>query len=557
MGEKRRFWRHDAPVMGEAATVSTSPARSRAGGVPALETDVVDSGGVERLPLAVYDGLRAGESGWMRLLRDKTVSERPGRAVDQVLYAQGLPFAVDQAGATIVVDVMTPRPEIYEKTLAAIDDMQLYKEGTRPTLYVRVRRHVLCRGDTEPIWCWLYQAAPCIRAHLHADEVVASGDWLNLLLAPTRAARPSSAAGSSSPSRTAGRRASELDAPESTVGRDARLADLLGRDLRGPARSRGSATARVRSATGNAPRPTGGAASGLPPAPRRTWYFAFGSNLSKEQMERRTGPIIERVPAHVDGWALTFNKEASGGEVGFANIVRVTGQRVEGLLYRVDDEGMRRLDNAEGVTTKHYLRVEMPVTRDDTGQAVPAVVYLAHPLRVVEGLRPGQGYMERLLAGAEWLSDAYVAALRAVETVPDPPPSERSVRPDALGSAPRVMNLDDAESWTQKRLPLPDTVDPIDPDASTADAPDDDEDPDRLARVRRAVETGSLVDDHHDDFTLEELIAAGLPMEDLDAIADVVVPSSDPFDQGMSLSLSARAPGIHDIPLSVSCDADW
>lgn len=358
-------------------------------------------GGAQRLPLAVYDGLRAGESTWQRVLSGHTRAIRPGRALDQALYAQGLPFALDQEGATIVVDVMTLWPETYDETIARVDDVQLYTEGVAPILYERTERFVLCEGDTEPIRCWMYQAAPCIRAHLHADEIVESGDWLNLLLRPTSASSPARerTAGTARPvgssvtrsSQGSGRRASarSIDPPDHGVfGAGAVIAPGTGRDARYSWTPSGSGT-------------TARSSFGTTATPRRTWYFAFGSNLDREQMERRTGPIIERLPAHVDGWELVFNKEAIDGEAGYANIVRAAGGRVEGLLYRVDEAGMRKLDAAEGVLGKHYIRVDLPVTRNDTGELVPSVVYLAHPLRVVAGLRPRRGYLARMLAGAE------------------------------------------------------------------------------------------------------------------------------------------------------------
>jgi hypothetical protein len=50
------------------------------------------------------------------------------------------------------------------------------------------------------------------------------------------------------------------------------------------------------------------------------WYFAYGSNLSSEQKECRTGTIREARRARLDGYRIAFNKRGGDG-TGKANIV--------------------------------------------------------------------------------------------------------------------------------------------------------------------------------------------------------------------------------------------
>lgn len=51
------------------------------------------------------------------------------------------------------------------------------------------------------------------------------------------------------------------------------------------------------------------------------WYFAYGSNLSTEQKERRTGFIREARCARLDGYHIAFNKRGNDG-TGKANMIR-------------------------------------------------------------------------------------------------------------------------------------------------------------------------------------------------------------------------------------------
>lgn len=147
------------------------------------------------------------------------------------------------------------------------------------------------------------------------------------------------------------------------------------------------------------------------------WYFAYGSNMDEERMRKRVGTWSARVPGVLAGWRLAFNKQADNkpGE-GYANIVPSSDRTVEGVLYAVDEEALVVLDRYEGVPW-HYRRERLAVERKDTGETVEAVVYVACPERVREGLRPSREYLHHLLAGRDCLSAEYVQCLERVETV--------------------------------------------------------------------------------------------------------------------------------------------
>jgi cation transport regulator ChaC len=64
------------------------------------------------------------------------------------------------------------------------------------------------------------------------------------------------------------------------------------------------------------------------------WYFAYGSNLSKEQMEERIGSSREARVAWLTGYRLVFNKRSKKDGTGKANIVPAAGATVWGVVYR-------------------------------------------------------------------------------------------------------------------------------------------------------------------------------------------------------------------------------
>ncbi len=76
------------------------------------------------------------------------------------------------------------------------------------------------------------------------------------------------------------------------------------------------------------------------------WYFAYGSNIDANQMKERIGRYPDRVLGILRNWRLEFNKaSAKVPGAGFANIMPCPGDAVEGVLYLLSEEELRRLDH--------------------------------------------------------------------------------------------------------------------------------------------------------------------------------------------------------------------
>lgn len=139
-------------------------------------------------------------------------------------------------------------------------------------------------------------------------------------------------------------------------------------------------------------------------------YFAFGSNMNPTRVRARGLLFDEIIGARLDGFELTFDKRARDHpHAGRANIRRRFDGVVEGVLYRLIDEvQIEKMDRFEG-TPHQYTR---EVVRVDTGSVVQwAWTYVANPDVVVEGLLPDRAYLEHLLAGRDFLSEAYLDRL--------------------------------------------------------------------------------------------------------------------------------------------------
>ena len=143
------------------------------------------------------------------------------------------------------------------------------------------------------------------------------------------------------------------------------------------------------------------------------WYFAYGSNMNPERMRARGLAFAEAESGHLHRFGLYFNKRASGKDgVGYANIGHCGNARVEGVLYQlVDPREISIMDGFEGCPVR-YSREVMRIHRPRFEDEVDAWVYVANPAFIESSLLPERRYLNHLMAGARWHSEAYQVTLR-------------------------------------------------------------------------------------------------------------------------------------------------
>lgn len=141
-------------------------------------------------------------------------------------------------------------------------------------------------------------------------------------------------------------------------------------------------------------------------APKTRYYFAYGSNLSRSRMAQR-GAIWEHAQrGTLNNYTLDFSKEAnlSSGE-GYATIKESKGNRVEGIIYRLEDKEMaKKIDSCEGIEIGQYKRIEVQVMIKN-GKKINCFTYIA--CKRHKGLLPSKKYLNHLLSGKHYLSNEY------------------------------------------------------------------------------------------------------------------------------------------------------
>jgi hypothetical protein len=120
-------------------------------------------------------------------------------------------------------------------------------------------------------------------------------------------------------------------------------------------------------------------------------YFAYGSNMSIEQMGERCTDSVKIGVATLHGYEFMIN------ELGVAGVTERSDSAVIGILWQISEEDKEALDFWEGadVTGGAYHPKKLAVIND--GKPVDALVYIAR--NTVRG-QPREGYLEKIVEAA-------------------------------------------------------------------------------------------------------------------------------------------------------------
>ncbi len=121
-------------------------------------------------------------------------------------------------------------------------------------------------------------------------------------------------------------------------------------------------------------------------------YFAYGSNLDREQMRRRCPGAEAAGIASLPDYRFIINNR------GYATLLPAPGAEVLGVLWRLLPSDEAALDRYEGYPAGLYDKGYRSVC-DTAGNAVQALVYIDHRNGTLGA--PREGYLERILAAAE------------------------------------------------------------------------------------------------------------------------------------------------------------
>lgn len=160
----------------------------------------------------------------------------------------------------------------------------------------------------------------------------------------------------------------------------------------------------------------------------RVLYFAFGSNMDEEQMERRCPDAFALYPATMAGYRIIFTGHSRRWGGGVATIVRDKSTQVEGLVYSLTADDVRKLDACEGAPFV-YQRIEFDLHEDDRVRRCITYIH-----RSTKEVAPGLDYYRQIRRAYEDNAFDVAPLHRAVERFPPPrrrkPASVHQLKPD-------------------------------------------------------------------------------------------------------------------------------
>ena len=148
----------------------------------------------------------------------------------------------------------------------------------------------------------------------------------------------------------------------------------------------------------------------------QVWYFAYGANMHDSAFRgRRKMQPLESCAGRIKGYRLRFNLEGRPkGKAAPANISLDEGAEVWGVLYRISQRALVRLNATEGIPGWRYRPIRL-AAEDLIGRGVDAVTYIADGK--IEDGKPSLRYIALLREGAQahGLPAYWIAFLESVK----------------------------------------------------------------------------------------------------------------------------------------------
>ncbi len=125
------------------------------------------------------------------------------------------------------------------------------------------------------------------------------------------------------------------------------------------------------------------------------YYFAYASNLNREQMRERCPDSQPRFTASLPNYRLIFTGWSRQRRGGVASIKLSRGDKVLGAVYEIQDKDLAKLDRLEDCPTT-YNRLKVTVYRD-SGESVETITYIKS--RQSEETKPSPEYLAVIQQG--------------------------------------------------------------------------------------------------------------------------------------------------------------
>ncbi len=151
-------------------------------------------------------------------------------------------------------------------------------------------------------------------------------------------------------------------------------------------------------------------------------YFAYGSNMSWEQMRQRCSSARQVCVALLPDHRLAFTRYSQRRGCGVADALPAQSEAVWGVVYELDEMDQAALDRCEGFVPgreKNAYRRELRTVYENGRDDRPLEVQVYFAEREENPPLPNTDYVKTILDGAvHWnLPADYIARLKKIEVV--------------------------------------------------------------------------------------------------------------------------------------------
>ena len=152
-------------------------------------------------------------------------------------------------------------------------------------------------------------------------------------------------------------------------------------------------------------------------------YFAYGSNLNWEQMNERCPSAEFLCKASLPDYRIDFTRKSDILNCGVADIIWDENNKAYGVVYRIDEVDLGKLDKSEGYVPQRdinaYKRIEIMVFEEDNDEK-PITAFTYEVVKKEFGKhKPNRKYKDFIVTGAKFwkLPEDYINFLENIQTL--------------------------------------------------------------------------------------------------------------------------------------------
>jgi len=154
-------------------------------------------------------------------------------------------------------------------------------------------------------------------------------------------------------------------------------------------------------------------------------YFAYGSNLDWKRIKKRCPSASFYCMTSLPNYRIDFTRKSSESKCGVADIVKDNNFKIYGVVYRIDEIDLGKLDKREGYIPQRdknaYRRREIMVFKEDNDEEpITAFTYEVEK-KEFDKYKPNKDYKNLIVTGAKFwkLPEDYINFLENIETMKD------------------------------------------------------------------------------------------------------------------------------------------